>query len=69
MEAPTKVVLTSARYVTVAHYATMSGKSEGAIRKYIERGIWLEGQQWKKDKLGCVWIDTRGVERWVEETV
>lgn len=68
MEIPTTVVLTPARYVTVAHYAIMSGKSEGALRKYMERGIWLEGREYKRDKLGCVWVDTKGVERWVEAT-
>jgi len=67
-ETTEKVYVTPARYVTVAHYATMCGKSEGAIRKYMERGIWLEGREYKRDQLGCVWVDTRGVERWVEAT-
>jgi len=61
-------VIAPARFVTIALYATMCGKSEGALRKYIERGIWLEGREYKRDKMNMVWIDTKGVERWVAET-
>lgn len=56
----------SARYVTVKLYALISGKTEGAIRKKIERGIWLEGKHYRRDPEGCIWINTVGVESWVE---
>jgi hypothetical protein len=58
----------SARYVTVKLYAQISGKSEGAIRKKIERGIWIEGKHYRRDREGCIWISTAGVEAWVEGT-
>lgn len=56
----------AARYVTVKLYAHISGKTEGAIRKKIERGIWLEGRHYRRDPEGCIWINTTGVESWVE---
>jgi hypothetical protein len=55
-----------ARYVTVRLYSQISGKTEGAIRKKIERGIWLEGQHYRRDPEGCIWINREGVEQWVE---
>jgi hypothetical protein len=65
-----KVYVRSARFVTVELYATMSGLSEGAIRKRIERGIWVEDKEFRRAADGRVWIDTEGVEAWVlAETV
>jgi hypothetical protein len=60
--------IASAKYVTVKLYALISGKSEGAIRKKIERGIWLEGRHYRRDPEGCIWINTEGVESWLEGT-
>lgn len=60
--------VTPARYVTVKLYSQISGKTEGAIRKKIERGVWLEGKQYRRDPEGCIWIITRGVEQWVDGT-
>lgn len=64
----TPVLLAPARLVTIKLYALISGKTEGAIRKKIERGIWVEGRQYRRDPEGCIWIITRGVEQWVEGT-
>jgi hypothetical protein len=55
-----------ARYVTIRLYSLISGKSEGAIRKKIERGVWVDGREYRRDPEGCIWINTRGVEKWVE---
>jgi hypothetical protein len=60
-----KVYVRSARFVTIELYAVMSGLSEGAIRKRLERGIWVEGKQFRRAADGRVWIDTEGVEAWV----
>lgn len=65
---PEAPVLAPARLVTIKLYAQISGKTEGAIRKKIERGIWVEGKQYRRDPEGCIWIITRGVEQWVEGT-
>jgi putative excisionase DUF1233 len=59
--------LAPARYVTVELAAKTHGLSPGAIRKRIERGQWIEGREWRRGPDGRVWIDTKGVERWVEQ--
>lgn len=56
------------RFVTVGRYSELTGKTPGAIRKKIERGIWVEGKQYRRDMEGCIWVDIRGVEKWVEGT-
>lgn len=60
------VLLTPARYVTVELAATLHGLTPAAIRKRVERGQWLEGREWRRGPDGRVWIDTKGVERWIE---
>jgi hypothetical protein len=55
-----------ARYVTVKLAARMTGLTEKAIRRRIESGHWLEGREWRRDPLGGINIDTRGIEKWVE---
>ena len=65
---PAAPVLAPARLVTIKLYSQISGKTEAAIRKKIERGIWVEGKQYRRDPEGCIWIITRGVEQWVEGT-
>ena len=56
----------TARYVTVKKYVELSGYTEDAIRNKTAKGIWIEGQQWRKAPDGGVMIDTIGVEKWVE---
>lgn len=60
------VLVNSARFVTVALAGAITGLGEAAVRKRIERGIWIEGAQWRRAADGRIWIDMRGVERWVE---
>ena len=60
------VAVTPARYVTVELAATITGLSEGAVRKRIERGIWLENREWRKGPDNRIWVDMKGVEKWVE---
>jgi hypothetical protein len=54
-----------ARFVTIELAATVTGLSPGAIRTKIARSVWLEGRQYIKRE-GRVFIDLRGVEKWVE---
>lgn len=63
---PRPVQISSARYVTIALAASMTGLTAGAIRKRIERGQWLEGSEWRRGPDDRIWIDVRGIERWVE---
>lgn len=62
---PTVVV--SSRYVTIALAASMTGFTEDAIRKKIERSVWIEGREWIKRE-GRYLIDMKGYEKWVERT-
>jgi hypothetical protein len=57
-----------ARYVTVAMAAKMTGLSEGAVRKRLERGIWVQNREWRRAPDGRIWIDTEGIRKWVEAT-
>ncbi len=57
-----------ARYVTINLAATLTGLSAAAIRKRIERGQWLEGKEWRRGPDGRIWIDTKGITAWVEQT-
>jgi hypothetical protein len=54
------------RYVTVELFSAITGLSQGAVRKRIERGVYLEGKQYRRAPDGRVWMDTRGHEQWVE---
>lgn len=55
----------SARYVTIEKYAEMSGYTASAIRHKIERGIWMEGREYRCPPDNRKLIDVEGVERWV----
>lgn len=61
-------VIAPARMVTIKLFALITGKTEGSIRKKIERGTWVEGRQYRRDPEGCIWIIIKGVEQWVEGT-
>jgi len=54
-----------ARFVTIRLAAAMTGLTESAIETMIHRGKWVEGRQYLKRE-GRVYIDMRGVEKWVE---
>lgn len=45
------------------------GISTGAARKYRERGVWLEGKQWKKDPVGRVIYNIPAIVVWMETGV
>lgn len=53
------------RFVTIKLAATVSGHTEKAIRRKIERGVWLEGKHWRR-KDGVIYIDTKEIDKWVE---
>jgi hypothetical protein len=60
------VQIAPSRYVTIELFSTITGLTPGAIRKRIERGIYLEGKQYRRAPDGRVWMDTKGHEQWVE---
>lgn len=56
------------RYVTVKKAAVMIGITEEAIRKRVQRGVWLEGKEWRRDPLGRIMLDTEALDKWVTQT-
>ena len=68
MDTPTITQVAPARYVTVELGATITGLSAGAIRKRMERGIWLENKHWRRSPDGRIWLDMEGIRKWVEGT-
>lgn len=60
------VTVQPARYVTIALAAAITGYTEKAIERKIERGDWAEGREWKRAQDGRVLIDMEGYSRWVE---
>lgn len=54
------------RYVTVNRAAELLGMSPAAVRKRIERGVWLENREWRRGPDGRLYVDLKGLERWIE---
>ncbi|MCU8036994.1 excisionase family protein [Shewanella sp. SM69] len=42
------------------------GITSEAARKYRERGVWLEGRQWRYDPIGRVVYNVPEIEHWME---
>jgi hypothetical protein len=55
-----------APYVTVALAACITGLTEKAIRRKIEEGKWLEGQEFRRSPDGSILISIKGYAAWVE---
>ena len=58
--------LPPARYVTVNLAAQQRGLSPGAVRKRIQRGLWVEGREWRRGPDGRIWVDNKAVDAWIE---
>jgi len=54
------------RYVRISKYAEESGYTEKAIRVKIERGVWMEGREYRHAPDNSIQIDVEGVEKWVQ---
>lgn len=50
--------------VLIRRYAELSGYSEKAIRRKIERGVWVVGREIVKSPDGRLHVDIPAVERW-----
>lgn len=61
------IMMSSARFVTVELCGALTGLSPAAIRKRIERGQFLEGKEWRRGPDDRIWMDMRGLERWVDQ--
>lgn len=51
--------------VTIEKAEERTGLSEKAIRRKIERGIWVDGREYYRAPDGGVFISLRGYELWV----
>jgi hypothetical protein len=60
-------IVATARYVTIELASIVIGLSVAAIRKRIERGVWLDGKEYRRGPDGRIWFDLRGFEAWVEQ--
>jgi hypothetical protein len=60
------VTVVLARYVTIALCSAAYGWSEKAIRRRMERGVWLENVHWRRAPDGGIVIDTKAVDKWLE---
>ena len=57
--------ITPARFVTIPLAESVTGITEKAMRRKMERGVWAEGIHFRK-RDGGIFIDLKGVEKWVD---
>lgn len=55
------------RYVLIPRFCELTGYSETAVERKIERGQWRLGKEYRIAPDGRRLIDLEGVEQWVEE--
>lgn len=55
----------TARFVRVKLAADLTGYTEKAIRRKIEAGVWIEGQQFVRAPDNNILIDMEGYNKWV----
>lgn len=54
------------RYIRIALFTAQTGWTDRAVRRKIQDGVWVLGQQYRIAPDGNVLIDTEGYEKWVE---
>lgn len=57
--------LVPARFVTIPVAAAITGLTQKAIERKIEKGEWAEGLQYRR-RDGRTFIDIKGYEKWIE---
>jgi len=62
------ITVTPRRWVTIRLAATVTGLTEKAIRRKIERGVWLEGRHWRRAD-GGIYINLEEYDRWVDRAL
>lgn len=58
------IQVTTSRFVTITLAAALTGLTEKAIRRKMERNVWLEGKHWRRAD-GGIYIDMKEYEQWV----
>lgn len=59
-------IVQHAPYVTIRLAATMTGLTEKAIRRKIEDGKWIERRDWIRSPDGGIFINVKGITKWLE---
>lgn len=59
-----KFKVATSRFVTIKLAEVITGLTEKAIRRKMERGVWLEGKHWRRAD-GGIFIDMKEFEQWV----
>jgi hypothetical protein len=54
------------RYVKLPRFEALTGYTEKAVRRKIEKGIWRERREFMRAPDGHILIDLMGFETWVE---
>lgn len=60
-----RMALVPARFVTIPVASSITGLTEKAINRKIEKGEWAEGLQYRR-KDGRIYIDIKEFEKWVQ---
>jgi hypothetical protein len=55
-------------WVMLRRAAEVTGLSVGAIEKKVQRGVWLEGVQWRRAPDGRRWFSLPAIKAWIEGT-
>lgn len=59
------VIQLAPRCRLTATTAAAFGLTDKACRRKIEEGKWLGGQEYHRDPDGNIWLDQKGIMRWV----
>ena len=59
------VAVATADVVTLELSLPVFGLTRKACEGKIYRGDWLEGRQYHRDPQGMIWLDVKGVKKWV----
>jgi hypothetical protein len=62
----TPSIATAISYVTIGKLSELTGYTQQAIRTKIARGVWLEGQLWRKAPDGRILFCIERYKEWVE---
>ena len=66
-ETPHQVIqIAACRFVVIRLAATLTGLTEVAIRKKIEKGVWAEGIHYRRAPDKRIYIDLEAYVKWVQ---
>lgn len=60
------MVISPAKYVKLPLFEALTGYTEKAVRRKIEDGIWLEGEEYRRAPDGHILVSLEGYYKWVE---